>query len=78
MGLTTGHELVNHIFPLHSPKNDEIGYQLDQIREDFMDLANTLVDVTTVSPEQTIAIRKTHEAMQAWVTAVVLYQIERS
>ena len=74
MGTTTGHELVNHIFPLHSPSNKVVAEQLDSIREDFLDLTHSLVDLTTVSPEQTLAIRKTHRAMQEWVTAVVLYQ----
>lgn len=72
--MATGHELVAQIFPLHSPKDERIAAVLDEIRREFIDVADDCVDWTAVTPEQTIAIRKTHEAMQAWITAVVLYQ----
>lgn len=74
MGMATGHELAAQIFPLHPPKDESMAARLDALRAEFQDLADNCIDWTAVSPEQTIAIRKTHEAMQAWVFAMVLYQ----
>lgn len=72
--MATGHELIAQIFPLRSPQNESVATRLDMIREDFQHLADQMVEETAVTPEQTIAIRATHTAMQAWITAVVLYQ----
>lgn len=69
-----GHELIAHLFPHRPPEEEETAMKLDAIRGAFHDVADELVDQTAVTPEQAIAIRKTHEAMQAWITAVVLHQ----
>jgi hypothetical protein len=70
----TGHELVTAIFPLHSPKNDQVAAELDFLREEFESLGHMVVNATATTPEQTIAIRKLHEALQAAIAAVVLHQ----
>jgi uncharacterized membrane protein YjdF len=70
----TGHELVTAIFPLHRPKNTEVAEVLDMLREEFEQLGHLVVGHTAVTPEQTIAIRKLHEALQATIAAVVLHQ----
>jgi hypothetical protein len=70
----TGHELVEAIFPLHRPKNEHVASALDMLRSEFEELGHLLVVQTSVTPEQTIAIRKLHEALQAAIAAVVLHQ----
>lgn len=76
MGTLTGHELVEAIFPLHSPQNEAVSGVLDMYREEFETLGHMVADTTAVTPEQTIAIRKLHEALQAAIAAVVLHQKE--
>lgn len=69
-----GHELVSRLFPLRPPQDENTAMKLDAIRGGFREMADECVDHTVISDEQEEAIRLTHKAMQAWITAVVLYQ----
>jgi hypothetical protein len=59
-----GHGLVDRIFPLHSPRSKAVGEQMDYIRGMFTHLAHDVAEYTPPGPDQTLAIRALHDAMQ--------------
>jgi hypothetical protein len=67
-------DLVEHLMGYHPPRRPETAALLGELREKFADLGFVVVSATQVSPEQTIAIRKLHEALMATTAAVVLHQ----
>lgn len=71
---TRGHGLVTRLLTLHPPKDAETGDRLDAIRGNFIELGHTIVALTPEGPDQTIAIRKLHEACQAAIATVVCNQ----
>jgi len=73
-GSVVGHELVEHLFPLYDGRTGEVAEKLDMIREEYTTLAHMVADVSVISPDQTLAIRKLHEACQAAIFAVVAHE----
>ena len=64
MPVGTTREDIENWFTYHPPKGDQIDrYQV--IREEFKALAHTVADLTPVSPDQTVALRKLREACMA-------------
>lgn len=65
------HELFERIMPLRSPSSPAMVADLDRVRGAFVALGHELADVLPPGPDQTIAVRKLHEACQAAITAIV-------
>lgn len=56
---------LENLFSYHAPKGDQI-QRYAEIRSEALKFARKIVELTPESPEQTLAIRKIHEAvMQA-------------
>ena len=72
--MTTGHELVDHLFYLKPPATKEAAERMDLVRSQFIALGHHIVDVTPVSADQTVALRKLHEACMAAIATIALNQ----
>jgi hypothetical protein len=70
MGAYDNHELVDRLLTLHPPANTIVANQMDDVRERFISLGHIVVDRTPDGPDQTIAIRKLHEACMAVIAAI--------
>jgi len=73
-----GHGLVDHLFYLQSPRNDQVAVTMDTIRAAFIALGHRVVESTPEGPDQTVAIRKLHEALMAAIGCIALNQPEES
>lgn len=67
-------ELVDRIFPLHPPINEDIGNLMSSFRGRFYELARDVVHQIPRSPERTLAIRKIHDASQSTITSIATNQ----
>lgn len=68
------HELVDRLLTLHPPQNDLYAQAMDDVRGRFVVLGHIVVDRTPRGPDQTIAIRKLHEACMAAIAAIACNQ----
>lgn len=60
---------LDNLFSYHPPKGDQIK-RYAEIREAAQAFAQVIVDVTPASAEQTLAIRKVHDAMMQANSAI--------
>ena len=58
------HEKVDNMFIYHAPKGDQT-HRYEKIRCRFRALAHEIVDLTPVCADQTVALRKLHDAQMA-------------
>jgi hypothetical protein len=68
-----GHEMIDHIFSYHQPKDEAQTELLEKVREAVRLCAHEVKDLTPVCPEQTVAIRKLQEAMMLATASIVLH-----
>ena len=54
-------DMINNKFKYHAPTPEQI-LKYNALREKFRELALLIVDLTPICPDQTVAIRKLHEA----------------
>lgn len=69
-----GAGLVNRLLRLHPPKDSDVADAMDAVRGNFIDLGHTVVHFTPEGPDQTLAIRKLHEACMAAIAAIACNQ----
>ena len=69
-----GHELANFLFKRHVPMNDAVNTDLDVLMGEFRELAHMIINISPVTPEQTIALRDLHTAHRSAIFAVVGHQ----
>lgn len=69
-----GHGLVDRLLTLHPPEGRDTADLMDATRARFIDLGHTIVNTTPEGPDQTIAIRKLHEACMAAIAAIACNQ----
>lgn len=70
------HDLVDRLLTLHPPANSLVAQRMDDVRSRFIQLGHIVVDRTPPGPDQTIAIRKLHEACMAAIAAIACNQEE--
>jgi hypothetical protein len=68
------HELVDRLLTLHPPASDEVGDRMDMVRAEFIDLGHLIVDSVPSGPDQTLAVRKLHEACMAAIAGIACNQ----
>ena len=62
---------LENLFSYHAPKGDQVA-RYNKIREAAHNFAQVIVDLTPESPEQTLAIRKIHDAMMQGNAAIAV------
>jgi len=71
-----GAELVDQLVAYHKPKNESIANLLGSVRKEFLMLGHFIASHTPPGPDQTIALRKLHEALMATTYSIVAHQDE--
>ena len=66
-----GHDLVDHLITYRQPAAG-VGEVMSSLRGDFLALGHRIVDETPAGPDQTVAIRKLHEAAMATIANLAL------
>ena len=73
---TRGVGLVERLITLHPPANEEAAKLMDSTRAKFMSLGRHIAKNTPEGPDQTLAIRKLHEACMAAIANIACNQDE--
>ena len=60
---------LDNLFKYHPPKGDQV-QRYAEIREAAQAFSQVIVDLTPASPEQTLAVRKVHDAMMQANSAI--------
>jgi hypothetical protein len=68
------HILVERLLTLHPPVDNNHALAMDDVRQRFIALGHIVVDRTPAGPDQTVAIRKLHEACMAAIAAIACNQ----
>lgn len=71
-----GHELVDQLVGYHKPKDERVADLLGEVRDEFKSLGHYLVNHTPDGPDQTLALRRLHEALMATTFNIVAHQDE--
>jgi hypothetical protein len=66
--------LVDRMFDLHSPKDDDVVKDLDDLRAAFKRVAKLVVKKAPRTPDRTVALRSLHRACMDSIFAVVAAQ----
>jgi hypothetical protein len=67
-----GAELVDHLINYHAPEDPDTIQAMTMFREMFRDVGHAIVRFTPSGADQTVAIRKLHEACQAVIGNLAL------
>lgn len=70
------HARVENDFTLHPPKHEHIGSVMDGLREDFRDLAHTVIDRCPPSRELSMALTNLDDGLKNAIAAVARNQDE--
>lgn len=65
------HFMVDHLFRYRRP-TDEVAEVMASLRDAFIELGHRVVSDTPPGPDQTVAIRKLHEALMAAIANLAL------
>lgn len=71
-----GHELLEQVLGYHKPKDERVVNMIEKIRTHFLNFGHFLIEETPGGPDMTIAIRKLHDAQQAFIYNLVAHQDE--
>jgi hypothetical protein len=72
--MKTGHELVDHLITYAPPGSEKVIQDMETVRRSFLDIGHLIADVCPDGPDQTVAIRKLHDACQAAIGCLALNQ----
>lgn len=70
-GIDPDHAMIERLITYVKP-DDDVLQVLEQLREDFKNIAHFLVDMAPRTPERTLAIRAIHRACQESIFAVIV------
>jgi hypothetical protein len=68
------HLLVDRLFTLHPPANDNIAALMDDLRASYAHLAHRVVAMVPRTPDRTVALRSIHRACMDTIAAIACNQ----